>query len=201
MVRSVLGRLRTRCNPNRTIYNVLIQDTWGQVVTDQEAKPKKRPGRPATGKRGNFTFRVTDMLRSQLEQAAQTNHLSVSEEIERRLSASFYRERLSEDAQHIADIVGLMAGTIELDTQRTVLSSEVMRRYSYARITESLRFTFKVKPTNELDGVEKQEAIEIEERAHLDSLDDEKRRQAFRGDGFFAKLLGLMQTSSDPAKA
>jgi hypothetical protein len=53
-------------------------------------KPAKRkPGRPALGKRGNFTFRVREKLREQLIAAAESSNLSVSEEIERRLEASF----------------------------------------------------------------------------------------------------------------
>ena len=53
-------------------------------------KPAKRkPGRPALGKRGNFTFRVREALREQLIAAAEAQKLSVSEEIERRLEASF----------------------------------------------------------------------------------------------------------------
>jgi hypothetical protein len=53
-------------------------------------KPAKRkPGRPALGKRGNFTFRVRENLREQLIAAAESSNLSVSEEIERRLESSF----------------------------------------------------------------------------------------------------------------
>jgi hypothetical protein len=51
--------------------------------------PKRKPGRPALGKRGNFTFRVREALREQLIAAAESSKLSVSEEIERRLEASF----------------------------------------------------------------------------------------------------------------
>jgi hypothetical protein len=51
--------------------------------------PKKRVGRPSKGKRANFTFRLTDALRSQLADAAEVSGLSMSEEIERRLDQSF----------------------------------------------------------------------------------------------------------------
>jgi hypothetical protein len=55
----------------------------------EKQPPKRRPGRPALGKRGNFTFRVREALREQLIAAAEAQKLSVSEEIERRLEASF----------------------------------------------------------------------------------------------------------------
>jgi hypothetical protein len=49
-------------------------------------KPAKRkPGRPALGKRGNFTFRVRENVRERLIAAAESSNLSVSEEIERLL--------------------------------------------------------------------------------------------------------------------
>jgi hypothetical protein len=56
-------------------------------VTEQETK--RKPGRPPKGKRGNFTFRVTERLREQLINEAEASGLSVSEEIERRLDQSF----------------------------------------------------------------------------------------------------------------
>jgi hypothetical protein len=56
-------------------------------VTEQETK--RKPGRPPKGKRGNFTFRVTERLRGQLISEAEASGLSVSEEIERRLDQSF----------------------------------------------------------------------------------------------------------------
>jgi hypothetical protein len=56
-------------------------------VTEQQEK--RKPGRPSKGKRGNFTFRVTERLRAELISAAETSGLSVSEEIERRLDQSF----------------------------------------------------------------------------------------------------------------
>ena len=49
----------------------------------------KRRGRPSTGKRGTFTFRVTDQLRKRLEKSAQQYRRPVSEEIEFRLENSF----------------------------------------------------------------------------------------------------------------
>jgi hypothetical protein len=55
-------------------------------VTEQQAK--RKPGRPSKGKRGNFTFRVTDKLRSELIARAEGSGLSVSEEIERMLDQS-----------------------------------------------------------------------------------------------------------------
>jgi hypothetical protein len=56
-------------------------------VTEQVTK--RKPGRPPKGKRGNFTFRVTERLREQLISEAEASGLSVSEEIERRLDQSF----------------------------------------------------------------------------------------------------------------
>jgi hypothetical protein len=55
-------------------------------VTEQQAK--RKPGRPSKGKRGNFTFRVTDKLRNELIARAEASGLSVSEEIERMLDQS-----------------------------------------------------------------------------------------------------------------
>jgi hypothetical protein len=55
---------------------------------------KRCGGRPATGKRGTFTFRVTDQLRNKLELAAAEAKRPVSEEIEARLERSFDREAL-----------------------------------------------------------------------------------------------------------
>ena len=54
-----------------------------------EQVTKRKPGRPPKGKRGNFTFRVTERLREQLISEAEASGLSVSEEIERRLDQSF----------------------------------------------------------------------------------------------------------------
>ena len=53
-----------------------------------QEQPKRR-GRPAIGKRGSFTFRVTQSLRTRLEEAARDRHRSVSEEVEHRLEESF----------------------------------------------------------------------------------------------------------------
>jgi hypothetical protein len=63
----------------------------------EELQPKRRPGRPSKGKRGNFTFRVTEKLREQLEGAAGEADLSVSEEIERRLEKSFSDKNVVEE--------------------------------------------------------------------------------------------------------
>ncbi len=52
----------------------------------------KRKGRPPMGKRGTFTFRVTDRLRTMLEEAAAASHRSVSQEIEFRLEQSFSQQ-------------------------------------------------------------------------------------------------------------
>jgi hypothetical protein len=60
-------------------------------------EPKRRPGRPPKGKRGNFTFRVTEKLREQLEAAAAEANLSVSEDIERRLESSFSGKSVVEE--------------------------------------------------------------------------------------------------------
>lgn len=52
--------------------------------------PKRRkPGRPATGKRRTFAFHVRESVRSKLEAEARKNHTSVSEEINRRLETTF----------------------------------------------------------------------------------------------------------------
>jgi hypothetical protein len=50
---------------------------------------KRKPGRPSLGKRQSFTFRVRDNVRDLLVAAAQASHVSVSEEIERRVEQSF----------------------------------------------------------------------------------------------------------------
>jgi hypothetical protein len=55
-------------------------------VTDEPKK--RRPGRPSKGKRGNFTFRVTENLREHLIARSEESGLSVSEEIERTLDRS-----------------------------------------------------------------------------------------------------------------
>jgi hypothetical protein len=57
---------------------------------------KRRPGRPSKGKRGNFTFRVTEKLREQLVRAAAEVNLSVSEEIERQLDRCYSGKSLIE---------------------------------------------------------------------------------------------------------
>lgn len=62
-----------------------------------ELQPKRRPGRPSKGKRGNFTFRVTEKLREQLERAAAEANLSVSEEIERLLEKAFSDKSVVEE--------------------------------------------------------------------------------------------------------
>jgi hypothetical protein len=53
---------------------------------------KRKRGRPSTGKRGSFTFRLRPIIRQKLIDAAIENKISVSEEIERRLEFSFHDE-------------------------------------------------------------------------------------------------------------
>lgn len=65
-----------------------------------EHQEKRKPGRPSKGKRGNFTFRVTDKLRNELVALAEESRLSVSEEIERRLDQSI------NGAGIVADVLG-----------------------------------------------------------------------------------------------
>lgn len=55
----------------------------------ENAGHSKRRGRPATGKRGTFSFRVTASLRAKLEAEAKEHGLPVSEVIERRLDQSY----------------------------------------------------------------------------------------------------------------
>jgi len=50
---------------------------------------KRKPGRPSLGKRQSFTFRVRENVRDLLVAAAQASHVSVSEEIERRIELTF----------------------------------------------------------------------------------------------------------------
>jgi hypothetical protein len=64
-------------------------------VTDEPKK--RRPGRPSKGKRGNFTFRVTEKLREQLIARSEESGLSVSEEIERTLDQSINGAGIAED--------------------------------------------------------------------------------------------------------
>lgn len=67
-------------------------------VTDQ---PKRR-GRPPTGKRGTFTFRVSEKLRADLIAAAGRSRRPVSEEIELRLEQSFLEEKMVGGAHNLA---------------------------------------------------------------------------------------------------
>ena len=60
---------------------------------DPIEQPKRRGRRP-TGKRGTFSFRVTERLRGRLEQRARAEQRPVSEEIELRLEQSFLNEEL-----------------------------------------------------------------------------------------------------------
>lgn len=62
--------------------------------TEDDAAPTKRRGRPSTGKRGTFSFRVTSDLRAKLEAAARAAERPVSEEIELRLERSFWEDGL-----------------------------------------------------------------------------------------------------------
>jgi hypothetical protein len=62
----------------------------------ETVETKRRPGRPSKGKRGNFTFRVTEKLREQLVRAAAEVNLSVSEEIERQLDRCYSGKNLIE---------------------------------------------------------------------------------------------------------
>ena len=60
---------------------------WGRAGM---SKPRKRkPGRPSLGKRGNFTFRVREVIRERLIASAKASNVSVSEEIERRIEQTF----------------------------------------------------------------------------------------------------------------
>src|SRR3954469_14996053 len=56
---------------------------------EEAVEQPRRGGRPARGKRGTFTFRVSDQLRNKLELAAAEAKRPVSEEIEARLERSF----------------------------------------------------------------------------------------------------------------
>lgn len=74
---------------------------------DTTMKPKRR-GRPSKGKRGTFSFRVTDALRTKLEAEAATSGRPVSEEIELRLEQSFVVRQLLMEmvGDEIAALVG-----------------------------------------------------------------------------------------------
>jgi predicted HicB family RNase H-like nuclease len=61
-----------------------------------------RSGRPAIGKRGSFTFRVTPALRELLEAEAVMSQRSVSEVIEARLTASYDRQVMSAELLALA---------------------------------------------------------------------------------------------------
>jgi hypothetical protein len=65
-----------------------------------EQQAKRKPGRPSKGKRGNFTFRVTEKLRNELIWLAEQSGLSVSEEIEARLDRSINGEGI------VAEVLG-----------------------------------------------------------------------------------------------
>ena len=78
-------------------------------VNDQ---PKRR-GRPPTGKRGTFTFRISEKLRADLIEAAGASGRPVSEEIEMRLEQSFHDER-GVGGAHNAKVGRLIAQTLSL---------------------------------------------------------------------------------------
>jgi hypothetical protein len=89
---------------------------------------KRKPGRPSTGKRGSFTFRLRDGIRAKLIAAARENKISVSEEIERRLEFSFHDEPVLTELRRMilmadaiarhknGQIVSLAAGEIAAKT-------------------------------------------------------------------------------------
>jgi hypothetical protein len=84
-------------------------------VTDEPKK--RRPGRPAKGKRGNFTFRVTEKLREQLIARSEASGLSVSEEIERTLDQSINGAGIAEDflgGPHTATLILAITAAIRM---------------------------------------------------------------------------------------
>lgn len=66
-----------------------------------EDTPRRR-GRPP-GKRGTFSFRVTPVLRRQLEAAAAKSGRPISEEIESRLEQSFWADEIKAQEQKETD--------------------------------------------------------------------------------------------------
>jgi hypothetical protein len=103
-----------------------------------EAKPKRR-GRPpkAEGLRrsGNFTFRLRDNLRAQLVVDAKAHERSISEEIERRVEASYEHEALEamlrrvvreETHERFRSLVSAIIYAVEKQTGKALGGSEHM---------------------------------------------------------------------------
>jgi hypothetical protein len=65
------------------------------------------------GKRGTFSFRVTEGLREQLEAAARQEHRSVSEEIEHRLARTFSEDWNWLGGPETARLLRMMAVAIQ----------------------------------------------------------------------------------------
>jgi len=95
-------------------------------VTEQQTR--RKPGRPATGKRGNFTFRVTDKLRSELVARAEASGISVSEQIEQMLNQNIHEGGV------IAEVLG---GTHNRDFLRTIAAAIItVESMSGKKLTE-----------------------------------------------------------------
>src|SRR3954470_8804213 len=92
----------------------------GMTATNTPATNKPRRGRPPLGKRGTFTFRVTDQLRGKLEQAAEAAARPVSELIEARLERSFGGiEEGNRKGAKLMEIIEILGRVAQLRTNKT----------------------------------------------------------------------------------
>jgi Arc-like DNA binding domain len=134
------------------------------------SKPKRKPGRPSKGKRGTFTFRVTETLRDRLESAAAEAGRSVSEEIERLLDHSIAQEQLLGD-RATGELVRRVITSIEVIRSLTGRSWNSDERASRALATS---FTYMTKWMSETNKPKMTVGSFVDLARRLDSLDAEE---------------------------
>lgn len=160
------------------------------MTADQEEPAPKRRGRPPTGKRGSFSFRVTDALRVQLEQEARTHQRPVSEIIELRLEQSLGRSRLDQHTEQLANLVGLSISMSQLIAGKSWREDSDLARYAYTRVVFMLAKLMGVTPHSELSSNEKEHAIAIEEKALAEEKELVESRSQWGEGGLIGRLRG-----------
>ena len=149
---------------------------WNEMTKNLETTGdvKRKVGRPSKGKRGNFTFRLTDALREKLVAAAEKSDLSISEEIERRLDRSFISEDqigpVGAELAHMVTLAAMLAGPDNRAVLRTAMQTLVegyFNKITSARRRALLTAALLTEPSDPDSGQGHRIAMAILEQAGL----------------------------------
>jgi len=105
----------------------------GQLAKKRAPGAGRKPRGEFKGKSATLTTRITPETRAAMERAAQKSHLSLSQEVERRLVDSVRKDRnRSSDVRALAEAVAIVAEKVEIATGKHWLqdafTGEALRR-------------------------------------------------------------------------